>query len=369
MRFAGEPYAFWLDGAHGGRFSYLGSGTPATPDFSARVPVDPALPFPFQGGWVGYFTYEKQPFFIRAERWMAIDHATGRTWFFNCAPGEPSHRTSRAGKTGPFCFDQPKAKYLASIAECLAAIRAGESYEICLTNQLRGRSTADPLAYFETLRALNPAPYAAYFQRPGLQIACSSPELFLNVTAEGHVTSKPIKGTAPRSTDPGQLAADEKTRAENLMIVDLVRNDLGRVCRTGSVRVTGFQQIETFATLHHMVSTIEGDLKPGLTALDCIHAAFPPGSMTGAPKLRTMEIIERLEGRPRGVYSGCIGFVSVTGAATFNVAIRTAVFENGEVSIGTGGAIVAQSDPEREWDELNLKAEALLRAFSQMSGA
>jgi para-aminobenzoate synthetase len=261
-------------------------------------------------------------------------------------------------------FDIEKPEYLSKVKECLEAISAGESYEICLTNQLRGASHANALDYYEALRELNPSTYGAYFQHPDFQVACSSPELFLKITADGHVTSKPIKGTAARSSDPARLAADEKSRAENLMIVDLVRNDLGRVCKTGSVKVTNLMDVETFATVHHLVSTIEGDLRPDLSAIDCIRAAFPPGSMTGAPKLRTMEIIDRLETQARGIYSGCIGFISLTGAATFNVAIRSAVFSRGEVSIGTGGAIVAQSDPEREWDELVLKAEVLARAFN-----
>jgi para-aminobenzoate synthetase len=363
-------YTFWLDGSNGGRFSYRGTGATIIEGLDRLAEAlathhrepDPTLPFPFQGGWVGYITYEGRAVFIRVDQFEAIDHQTGQT-FTNALNPPPE------GQTGTFQFARSKEEYLANIAECLRAIRAGESYELCLTTQLRAQTSAQPLAYFQTLRQLNPAPYAAFIQTPDVQIACSSPELFLNVTAEGHVTSKPIKGTAPRSQDPAELASDEKSRAENLMIVDLVRNDLGRVCRTGTVKVTKLRDIETYATVHHMVSTIEGDLKPGLTAIDAILAAFPPGSMTGAPKIRTMEILQRLEQQPRGIYAGCIGFLSFTGAATFNVAIRAAVFSSGEVTIGTGGAIVAQSDPEREWDELNLKAEILLKAFKMMSEA
>ncbi len=365
-QFAGEAHAFWLDGG-ANACSYVGSGSRVIegPDALDRLAADlaqnrrepdPALPWPFQGGWVGYITYEGAARFILVDRFVAIESQTAAL----CQSPGPS--------TDQLQFDIPKDVYLKKIADCLEAIRAGESYEICLTNQLRGTCSWAALDYFEALRAANPAPFSAYIQHPDLQVACSSPELFLNVTASGRVTSKPIKGTLARSADPLQLSHDEKTRAENLMIVDLVRNDLGRVCQAGSVRVPVLMGIETYATVHQMVSTIEGDLKPGLTALDCIRAAFPPGSMTGAPKLRTMEIIERLEAQPRGIYSGCIGFLSYTGAATFNVVIRSAVFTDGNVSIGTGGAIVSQSDPEKEWDELVLKAEVLVRALRASIG-
>jgi para-aminobenzoate synthetase len=375
--FADAPHAFWLDAAAGGRFSYLGGGSEVIegPDALDRIArelarnrtrPDPSLPFPFQGGWVGHIEYEGNARFIRAERFLVIDHLTGLVWPFNCDPevaaGSPATTTS-----GPFNFDLDRPVYLSRIAECLQAIRAGESYELCLTNQLRGTSAVDPLAYFETLRRLNPAPYAAYLRHPDCEVACSSPELFLEIGANGHVRSKPIKGTLRRSADPAELAGDEKSRAENLMIVDLVRNDLGRVSIPGSVVVTALREIESYATVHQMVSTIESDLKPGRSAIDCIRAAFPPGSMTGAPKERTMEILARLEAAPRGIYSGAIGFLSHTGAATLNVAIRTAVFAGGEVSIGTGGAIVAASNPEQEWEEINLKAEALLQAFAALS--
>jgi para-aminobenzoate synthetase len=381
--FAGSPYAFWLDDSDAG-FSYIGSGTeviegPGAFDRlsreldSRRVAHDPKSPFPFQGGWVGYFGYEakaelgspcrhRSPFpdacFVFVDRFLAVDHANDEVW--RVAPDLPADSLE---------FAIPRCEYLGKVAECLAAIRAGESYEICLTNQLRGPSQANPLDYYEALRRANPSSYGAFFQHPDFQVACSSPELFLKITSGGRVTSKPIKGTVARSCDPRRLASDEKSRAENLMIVDLVRNDLGRVCRTGSVRVTKLMGVESYATVHHLVSTIEGDLRPGINAIDCVRAAFPPGSMTGAPKLRTMEIIDRLETQARGIYSGCMGFVSLTGAATFNVVIRSAVFAGGAVSIGTGGAVVAQSDAACEWDELVLKADVLARLLGTRSCA
>ena len=373
--FADKPYAFWLD-AWDSRFSYLGAGAPAN-DLPARATEIPAnLPFPFQCGWIGSVSYEGESRFLFVDRFVAIDHADktlwlvsrdSTAWLDDCevrlrAPVAASHHESPPPPR--FDFAIPREEYRRRVGACLEAIRAGQSYEICLTNQLRGQSPVDALDYFENLRRINPAPWAAFLRYPDLAVACSSPELFLNITHEGHVTSKPIKGTAPRSADPAELAASEKNRAENLMIVDLVRNDLGRVCRTGSVRVTRLMEIETFPAVHQMVSTIEGDLRPDASALDCVRAAFPPGSMTGAPKIRTMEIIRRLEAGPRGIYSGCIGFLSLTGAATFNVVIRTAVFANGEVTIGAGGAIVAQSNADQEWDELTLKADAVRRAFS-----
>jgi para-aminobenzoate synthetase len=384
--FAAEPNTFWLD-RWAARFSYLGAGQPASglPASPAEMPAD--LPFPFQGGWVGSISYEGEFRFLFADRFVAIDHAANTLWLIareSRDAGDPEvwlddcESRLRAANMEPkrdlphppgFEFTISRDDYRRRIAECLDAIRAGESYEVCLTNRLRGRSDADPLDYYENLRRVNPAPYAAFLRWPDMAVACSSPELFLNIAHDGHVTSKPIKGTVRRSADPAQdrcfrrQLESEKNKAENLMIVDLVRNDLGRVCRTGSVRVTHLMEIETFETVHQMVSTIEGDLRPGASVPDCIRAAFPPGSMTGAPKVRTMEIIRRLEAGPRGIYSGCIGFLSLTGAATFNVVIRTAVFEGGEVTIGAGGAIVAQSDPALEWDEMVLKTEALVRAF------
>jgi para-aminobenzoate synthetase len=394
--FSQERYAFWLDSSMvsaNSRFSFMGTGSEVVHDFvSHDVEVHaPPLPFEFIGGYVGYLGYpshkHRSPFpdacLLRVDRFLAIDHVENTLWLVSC--GEPDEemegriaqlkdcpRELPPSARVEFELATQRDEYLRLIAECQARIAAGESYEICLTNQLRVKTDISPLAYYETLRKLNPAPHSAYLHFDDINVACSSPERFLRIDTAGNVESRPIKGTIRRGTNPQEdsalrsaLACSEKNRAENLMIVDLTRNDLARVCLPGSVHVPQMMQVETYATVHQLVSAIVGQLAPGKTSIDCIRAAFPGGSMTGAPKLRTLEILDELEPEARGIYSGSIGYIGFNGATDLNIVIRTAVFHQGVASIGVGGAIVYQSQPEEEWDEMLLKAQAPLRAFSR----
>jgi anthranilate/para-aminobenzoate synthase component I len=203
-----------------------------------------------------------------------------------------------------------------------------------------------------------------------LEIVSSSPEQFLKVSNSGKVSSKPIKGTRARSSDlaedariASELASNEKERAENLMIVDLMRNDLGRVCAADSIAVEKLFEVESYATVHQLVSTVSGVLKSGESATSAIAACFPGGSMTGAPKIRAVEILEELEGAPRGIYSGAFGYLGFDGSADFGMTIRTLVFEGNHATLGVGGGITIDSDPQSEFEETMLKAQALLKAI------
>jgi len=294
-----------------------------------------------------------------------------------------------------FISSRSKEMYQRDIAQCHEYIRQGESYELCLTNHLETSidNRKDPLTLYQHLRNNNPAPFSAYLHLSNamgtsdnnrMAICCSSPERFLSVrkkdssSSDWIVEAKPIKGTAPRNIyDAAKDAAMArslelcpKNRAENLMIVDLLRHDLTRVC--SKVHVPKLMSIETYATVHQMVSTIRGILREGKNALDVIQACFPGGSMTGAPKVRTMELLQDLEqGKSRGPYAGCLGYVSLDGHCDLNILIRTAVLSENlasnswKVQIGAGGAITALSESQEEYDEMLLKARAVKRTIEE----
>jgi para-aminobenzoate synthetase component 1 len=289
---------------------------------------------------------------------------------------DPPTALSRA----PFCvrgearanFDA--AGYRAAFERAHAYLRAGDCYQVNLAQRFEVPASGDPWVAFRRLRAINPAPFAAYLNVPGVQVLSVSPERFLRTEADGHVETCPIKGTRPRNSDATAdtalaeaLATSPKDRAENVMIVDLLRNDLGRVCATGSVRVPRLCEIESFPTVHHLVSTVTGELASEHDALDLLRACFPGGSITGAPKVRAMEIIEELEPHRRGVYCGAIGYVGFDGAMDTNIAIRTLVHSNERARFWAGGGIVIDSEAESEYQETFDKAAAMLALLREVA--
>jgi para-aminobenzoate synthetase len=365
----------------------------------------PATPFAFIGGYVGWIGYEARAeagtrgrhasptadaAMIFADRVLAFDHLTGsvyacaispaghevdgRRWLADTAATLAGLRGRAATPPAPFATgpvpavpDRSREQYLADIARCQQLLADGETYEVCLTNQFRVPVSEPGFEVYRRLRRSNPAPYGAFVSLDGTEVSCSSPECFMRVDRDGTVRVKPIKGTMPRGEDAetdqrhrSQLAGSEKERAENLMIVDLLRNDLGRICVTGSIQVPSLMAVESFQTVHQLVSTITGRLRPDCPVGDRLRAVFPGGSMTGAPKIRTMDIIDQLETSARGVFSGTIGYLGVDGAADLNIVIRTVVCRDGLASVGAGGAVTILSDAQDEWREVVLKANAVL---------
>jgi para-aminobenzoate synthetase len=369
------------------------------------------LPFGFVGGFVGYLGYESRADAPRsaaglegadarllfADRFVVVDHVGDRTHIVAVSALDGEARVDAAAwleamtvklssvvalstepparrRLSELRWQRPRARYLDDIAACMRHIQDGETYEVCLTNQIVADTDIEPLAYYRSLRKANPAPQSAFLCFGDFAIASSSPERFLRVDALGSVEAKPIKGTAARASDPHEdarvaehLRTSEKTRSENLMIADLLRNDLGSVCVVGTVVAAELMHVESYATVHQLVTTVRGQLRSGISPVACVRACFPGGSMTGAPKHRTMQIIDELEKAPRGAYSGAIGYFSLDKTTDLNIVIRTAVFRGGEVRIGVGGAIVALSDPDEEFDEIVLKARALIRTLAHVA--
>ena len=261
------------------------------------------------------------------------------------------------------------AGYLDAVRRVRDYILAGDIFQANLSQRFEAPLTEPPWNLYLRMRARNAAPFAAFFETPEATIVSASPERFLRVGSDGHVETRPIKGTRPRGFGPehdgllGQaLSESEKDRAENLMIVDLMRNDLSRVCQPGTVRAPELFALEHYATVHHLVSTVVGQLDPARDALDLLGAAFPGGSVTGAPKVRAMEIIAELEPSQRSVYCGSLGYLSVTGALDSSIAIRTVIAPAGRdrVYFNAGGGIVADSDPEQEYRETLHKARGMI---------
>ncbi|WP_314149617.1 aminodeoxychorismate synthase component I [uncultured Leifsonia sp.] len=404
--------AVWLDagpGATTGR-SILGTGGRVVT--GADLSVLDTLRAPLAGaaaehpvGWMGWIGYEAgaaalgvpvtrdggaDVAFLFVDRLVVVDHATGAVDVVDARAGtgaddgwlDAAVRAlhAAAGTADAYAAAHPvpaataswrhgDADYLARIRACQDAIRAGDAYQLCLTNTATGATAADPLAVHLRLRRASPSHHGGLVRIAGETLVSSSPEQFLRVEPTGLVRTKPIKGTRPRGATVAddvrlraELEASEKERAENVMIVDLMRNDLGRVCEVGSVSVSALLAVESYAQVHQLVSTVEGRLRPGLCAVDAIAACFPAGSMTGAPKLSAMRILSRLEHGPRGVYAGCFGMLGADGSADLAMVIRSIRFRAGTATVGAGGGITALSVPEEELDEVGVKAAALFRA-------
>ena len=347
---AGRPDDQW--------FGYLGYA--CRPDLPARP--DPALP---DAVW------------MRARHVRLFDHPVAPSR----SPHPPFGHQPQPGGANT-CGLVPNrnglhtpADYATAFARVQEHLHAGNSYETNLTYRLDTRSDLDPAAAYLRLRELNPAPYAGFLQHdlPGHRawLLSSSPERYALVTADRTLETKPIKGTTPRGATPEEdallrdrLASEPKFRSENLMIVDLLRNDLSLVCEPGSVEVPVLMDVESYETVHQLVSTVRGHLRDDVTTIGALRALFPAGSMTGAPKLRTMQIVEEVEGSPRGAYSGAFGWVAADGRADLGVVIRSVMTAgDGRYLLGTGGGITVRSDVAEEYAESRWKADRLLRVF------
>ena len=365
---------------------------------------------PFTGGAVGFFSYELCSQLEKITRTrpddlpeipdceiafydavIAHEHATARSWLVaNPVATSPAATLLARLKTlltsptsgNPIGYRMPEScsqppvsnftarTYSDAIARIKAYIASGDVYQVNLTQRFETSLPCEPYALYQRLRARSPAPFASYLSFGPVQVVSSSPERFITLR-DRRVETRPIKGTRPRSSDPvddarlaAELLASEKDRAELLMIVDLERNDLGRVCEFGSVQVEKLWQLESHPTVHHLVATVSGKLREGLDVIDCLRASFPGGSITGAPKIRSMEIIDELEPHRRHLYTGAIGYIGFDGNADLNIAIRTITCVNGHAYYHVGGGIVWDSDPAAEYQETLDKGRAMHEALT-----
>ncbi len=415
-RFSGLPYLLFLDSSAQGalsRYSFLA----ADPVAVARTPQaarellrterpEPlaGLP-PFQGGITGYIGYEWGAELERVTRpppdrfapqipdvalayyeWViAWDHLEGKAWLIAWDARRVAWVRERLTDRRPSpALDHPRPpstalesnfarpEYEAAVSRIRDYIAAGDVYQVNLSQRFHAPFAGSPLELYRRLRARNPAPFGAYLEFGDGCVASISPERFVRVDAATRTAeARPIKGTRPRGTAPAsdralgrELQNSDKDRAENIMIVDLLRNDLGKVCRPGSVRVPSLFALESHPTVHHLVSTVTGELADGADAFDLLLAAFPGGSVTGAPKIRAMQIIAELERAPRGVYCGAIGYISATGGMDFNIPIRTIVLQGGHATFHAGAGIVWDSEPAAEYEETLAKARTMIEALT-----
>lgn len=418
---AAEPFSVILAGRDGVRVDGRAvAGDPFTvlEQALAAHALPPAEgPAPFSGGAVGFLGYELGRHLERLpppkpaapelpemamglyDAVIAFDHAARRAFILSTGlpapqgPARARRAVARAGHlaarlatappgepatdwllTARFRPERPRVEVEAAIARAIAYIGAGDIFQANITQQMRAERPAGltDLALYARLRALSPAPFAALLRcGDDLSHLSASPERFLSLSADGRVETRPIKGTRPRHTDPGRdraaaeaLLASEKDRAENLMIVDLMRNDLARVSTPGSVRVPALCALERFASVHHLVSVVESQLAPGLGPVDLLRAAFPGGSVTGAPKIRAMEIIHELEGGPRGIYCGALAWIGFDGAMDSAIVIRSITRCGDTLLTQAGGGIVADSVPADEYEESLVKLAPMLRALA-----
>jgi len=414
VRLSSLPYLLFLDSsAQGtlGRYSFL----TADPVALARTPEEarallrrqpqaaqPGLP-PFQGGIAGYVSYDWGAAQERVARpapdrftpqisdvllalyeWViAWDHLEEKAWLIGTAdrttwvrerllaapPAVPDDAAPAAAAPES---NFSRAEYEAGVTRIREYIAAGDVYQVNLAQRFHTPFHGSPLALYRRLRVRNPAPFGAYLDFAGTIVTSISPERFLRFDPQTRlVEARPIKGTRPRGATAARdealaraLLESEKDRAENVMIVDLLRNDLGKVCRAGSVAVPSLFALESHPTVHHLVSTVTGVVADDKDAFDVLRAAFPGGSITGAPKIRAMEIIAELERSPRGVYCGAIGYVSTTGAMDFNIPIRTIVLRDGIATFHAGAGIVWDSEPAAEYQETLAKARTMMEALT-----
>lgn len=399
-----DPHGFWLDAGadalHG--WSWLGIGRPEPdPDAVAAVDLSRSMPRsdeagPFRGGWVGWATYEAgaaaaaaptvpgdepERWWLRVDEFLAFDHASRRLWAWAPTPERARRLAEAAGRrrqdaAPPLepAASVARSRHLPSeygelVERCRAHIREGDAYLLCLTTRFDVGGSIDPRAVHRRLRASSPSHHGGFVRAGDTALVSATPERFLTVT-DGVVRTHPIKGTRPRSVDPvedrrlaDELRADPKERAENVMIVDLMRNDLARVCAPGTVTVERLLDVESYPAVHQLVSTIAGSLAEGTTLGSLLAAAFPAGSMTGAPKLSAMTILRELEAAPRGVFSGCFGWVGDDGGADLAMVIRSVVVHPEGAYVGAGGGITWHSRPEAEVREVGWKARAPLAAI------